>query len=164
MRNTQARTAGFTGWHMLGVMALFFGTIISVNLVMAWNAVSSWSGLVVKNTYVASQEFNGKVADARRLAATGLAGTLEATREGLGYRLVGRDNTPVSVDHVTATLKRPVDERDDVVLTLQPAGEGLFRVDRTIATGQWVVDLVALRNGETVFCETLRIVIPGSRP
>ena len=164
MRNTQARTAGFTGWHMLGVMALFFGTIISVNLVMAWNAVSSWSGLVVKNTYVASQEFNGKVADARRLAATGIAGTLEATREGLDYRLAGPDGKPVAADRVTATLKRPVDERDDVVLVLLPAGEGLFRVEQTIASGQWVVDLVALRNGESVFRETLRIVIPGSRP
>ena len=56
----------FTGWHMVVALGLFFGTIITVNLAMAYYANSTWSGLVVKNTYVASQEFNGKVADVRR--------------------------------------------------------------------------------------------------
>ena len=50
----------FTGWHMLTIMLLFFGTIISVNVTMAWNAVTSWSGLVVQNTYVASQSLTAR--------------------------------------------------------------------------------------------------------
>ena len=41
----------FTGWHMVGVMCLFFGTIISVNLYLAYQANHSWTGLVVKNSY-----------------------------------------------------------------------------------------------------------------
>ena len=60
MQNLFARRE-FTGYHMVAVMTLFFGTIISVNLLMAWYANTSWSGLVVKNSYVASQEFNGKL-------------------------------------------------------------------------------------------------------
>ena len=75
---TQNKDQGFvfTGWHMLAIMIMFFGTIITVNLIMAWNASHSWSGLVVQNTYVASQQFNGKVALAKELAASGIEGNL----------------------------------------------------------------------------------------
>jgi nitrogen fixation protein FixH len=62
----KSKTAGtFTGWHMLGIMVAFFGVIIAVNLTMAYNAIHSWSGLVVQNTYVASQEFNDKAETAK---------------------------------------------------------------------------------------------------
>ena len=62
----------FTGWHMLAIMLAFFGTIITVNFTMAYLATSSWSGLVVKNTYVASQQFNGKTEAIRQAARTAL--------------------------------------------------------------------------------------------
>lgn len=41
MTTTNRQTSGFifTGWHMLGVMVMFFGIVITVNMVMAWNAV-----------------------------------------------------------------------------------------------------------------------------
>ena len=53
--------AVFSGRHMLLTMLAFFGVIIGVNLTMAWFARSSWTGLVVENSYVASQEFNAKM-------------------------------------------------------------------------------------------------------
>ncbi|MEO0913737.1 MAG: FixH family protein, partial [Pseudomonadota bacterium] len=58
MLKTILGTEKFTGWHMFAVMVLFFGTIISVNLTLAYFASQSWTGLVVKNSYVASQHFN----------------------------------------------------------------------------------------------------------
>lgn len=78
---------GFTGWHMVAVMSLFFGTVISVNLVMAWNASRSWSGLVVENTYVASQQFNGKVAEGRAFQASGIKGRLTTEPGAIRYVL-----------------------------------------------------------------------------
>src|SRR6185437_10845881 len=71
------RPRQFTGWHMLAVMVLFFGTIITVNIVMAVFANTSWTGLVVQNTYVASQEFNRKAAEGRAQAARGWKTRLE---------------------------------------------------------------------------------------
>jgi nitrogen fixation protein FixH len=62
----------FTGKHMLATMVAFFGVIITVNLIMARFAVTTWSGLVVPNTYVASQQFNAKAAEARAIDAIGL--------------------------------------------------------------------------------------------
>ncbi|PID35537.1 MAG: nitrogen fixation protein FixH [Rhodobacterales bacterium] len=53
---------GFTikGWHVWGVFILFFGVIASVNIYMATQAIGTFSGLEVKNSYVASQEFDEK--------------------------------------------------------------------------------------------------------
>lgn len=151
----------FTGWHMLGIMVLFFGTIITVNLIMAWNASHSWSGLVVKNTYVASQEFNGKVAEAKALAASGIEGSLTVEGGRVAYRVVDAGGAPVIADEVSAVFKRPVDEREDFTLALRPAGKGLFTAERDIMPGQWVIDISTKKDGRKVFHQTLRTVVAG---
>ncbi len=151
----------FTGWHMLGVMVLFFGTIITVNLIMAWNASHSWSGLVVKNTYVASQEFNGKVAEAKALAASGIEGSLVIEGGRVAYHVVDARGAPVIADDVSAVFKRPVDEREDFTLPLQPTGQGQFIAERDIMPGQWIVDISTKKDGRKVFHQTLRTVVAG---
>lgn len=151
----------FTGWHMLGAMVLFFGTIITVNLIMAWNATHSWSGLVVPNTYVASQEFNGKVAEAKALAASGLEGSLAIEGGRVSYRVADAKGEPLVADDVSAVFKRPVDEREDFTLALRPAGQGLFAAERDIPAGQWIVDISTKQDGRKVFHQTLRTVVSG---
>ena len=47
-----------TGKHVAMIFCGFFGIIIAVNVSMAMLASSSWTGLVVSNSYVASQKFN----------------------------------------------------------------------------------------------------------
>ena len=59
------------GGHVLAMLIAFFGVIITVNMVMAYFANSTWSGLVVKNGYVASQEFNTNLARAKAQEALG---------------------------------------------------------------------------------------------
>jgi nitrogen fixation protein FixH len=46
------------GWHVFCGFATAFGIIISVNLTLAYNAVATFPGLEVKNSYVASQSFD----------------------------------------------------------------------------------------------------------
>nr|WP_257317747.1 FixH family protein [Shinella pollutisoli] len=163
MANAQRKPQGFvfTGWHMLGVMVLFFGTIITVNLVMAWNATRSWSGLVVQNTYVASQEFNGKVAEAKAFAASGIEGALTVEAGRVVYRVVDAGGAPLAADSVTAIFKRPVDEREDFSLALVPDGPGLFVAERAVPAGQWVVDISTGREGTKVFHQTVRTIVGG---
>ncbi len=55
-----AASKEFTGRHMWLLAVSFFGVIISVNIVMAVSAARTWTGLVVENSYVASQEFQGR--------------------------------------------------------------------------------------------------------
>jgi len=45
------------GWHVFGIFAFGFGTIIAANVTLAWNAIRTFPGLEVKNSYVASQSF-----------------------------------------------------------------------------------------------------------
>jgi len=51
------------GWHVLGMFIAAFSVIISVNLTLAYQAVSTFPGLEVKNSYVASQTFDVERAD-----------------------------------------------------------------------------------------------------
>ena len=160
---TQRKQQGFvfTGWHMAGVMVAFFGTIITVNLIMAWNASNSWSGLVVPNTYVASQQFNGKVAEAKALAASGIEGSLSVEGGRVTYRVVDATGAPVLADDSSAVFKRPVDERKDFTLAMVSVGPGLFAIEHDVPAGQWVVDISTTRDGEKVFHQTVRTVVAG---
>lgn len=151
----------FTGWHMLATMVAFFGVVISVNVFMAYNAVSTWSGLVVPNTYVASQQFNGKVAEARKRAAIGLDGTMTIDADVIRYSLVERDGSPAIADLVTINFRRPVGEAQDFSLTLESTGPGKFEARHDVGSGQWVVEALVTRNGETVLHEADRISVKG---
>jgi nitrogen fixation protein FixH len=50
--------AEIKGHHVLACFVLGFGIIIAVNLTLAVNAVRTFPGLEVKNSYVASQSFD----------------------------------------------------------------------------------------------------------
>ena len=61
----------FTGRHMAMIMVGFFGVIIAVNFTMARFATATFGGIVVENSYVASQEFNGWLEEAEKQRALG---------------------------------------------------------------------------------------------
>ena len=151
----------FTGWHMLAIMLAFFGTIITVNFTMAYLATTSWSGLVVKNTYVASQQFNGKTAAIREMLATGIAGDLSVDGKGMRYRLTLPGDTPVVADAVTAHFKRPVGVAQDFELQLTPAGDGLYLAETTVLPGSWIVEMQATKDGKMIMHEAKRISVSG---
>lgn len=161
MNSTDRKGFVFTGWHMVCVMCLFFGTIISVNFYMAWQATHTWSGLVVKNTYIASQEFNGKVAEARALAATGIVGSLEVAGPDVRYRLSHPQQGPVDADSVFLSFKRPVGENQDFQIALQPQGNGLFVGHHEVPGGTWIVEAEAVRQGARILHHTQRISVTG---
>lgn len=151
----------FTGWHMFGVLVLFFGTIITVNLTMAYFATSTWSGLVVKNTYIASQEFNGKAAAIRDMLATGIKGKLTVSKGEILYELAIAGSGPVEVDKVTAHFKRPVGEHQDFIAELQPIGNGRYSVSHEVLPGHWIVEVIAVKGDKTIMHEANRIAVIG---
>ncbi|MGV3552133.1 FixH family protein [Rhizobium sp.] len=158
---TATRARGFTGWHMLAVMLAFFGTIITVNVTMAFLANSSWSGMLSKNTYVASQDFNKNAARAREWARLGFGGELTIKGGVVRYRLAGPADVVAAVDRIEATFRRPVGEKQDFVVKLV-RGDGVFSAPQALAAGPWVVDLAAMRGGELVFHEAERIISEGN--
>lgn len=153
----------FTGWHMAALLVTFFGVIITVNMTMAYFASSTWSGLVVQNTYIASQEFNGKAAAIRGMLATGIKGKLEVKDGKIVYTLTLPGDEPVVADEVTAHFKRPVGEHQDFVATLISTGNGVYVAEHDVAHGHWIVEVKAMKDGQLIMHEANRIAVIGEQ-
>lgn len=151
----------FTGRHMLIIMIAFFGVVIGVNVTLAYLSQSSWSGLVVDDTYRASQRFNQVASEARALAATGIQGQLTLSGHDVRYQLSHPQKGPIEADEVTMVFKRPVGEFQDFNLALTPTGDGAFAGEHNLAKGQWIVDITSKFKGQIVFHEAVRKIISG---
>ena len=149
----------FTGKHMLGVLFLFFGTIITVNLIMAYYANTTWSGLVVKNSYVASQEFNGKVDQVKVQEALGYKGKLVSVKGKLDWSLTAKDGAPVVAETVTVLFRRPVTDKSDVTVNLNRNADGTWSANHTIDDGLWIAVVDAATRDAGNWRETLRFSV-----
>jgi nitrogen fixation protein FixH len=136
-------TRTFTGWHMAAITISFFAVIIAVNLTLAVFASTSWTGLVVANSYVASQSFNRDAEIARRQQALGWRMNLAVDRNLAKITILDRAGLPMAGLSLRAVLQRPTDEAGDQILKLRDAGAGVYMADATIGSGVWVADITA---------------------
>jgi len=134
----------FTGRHMLIVMICFFGTIIAVNVVMAVFASSSWTGLVVKNSYVASQHYNAVLDEAGAQRSLGWRAGLSYEKGELVFSLVDKQGQPVRVADTRVLVGRPTHEGEDRTLDLAPEGDA-YVVRTVLAPGIWNAEVKARR-------------------
>lgn len=152
---TRART--LTGWHVLAMFVAFFGVIIAVNLTMAMLAGGTWTGLVVKNSYVASQEYNGVLAEAAAQKARGWHDRLEYADGRLSLTLTDADGQPVALDGVEAKVGRPAFEGEDLsVVLMRERAE--FSAELALAPGVWAVEVTG-RAGETPWRREARLLV-----
>jgi nitrogen fixation protein FixH len=133
----------FTGWHMLAAVVGFFGVVVAVNIGMAIVASRSWTGLVVANSYVASQEFEEK-----RVAheAQKDAGWISSLTYGDGsVRLVVTDASGARVElgGVSVLLNRPVGGHDDQTLDLLKTPDGTYEAPASLGKGIWEANVDA---------------------
>ena len=100
----------FTGWHALAIFGGAFAVIISVNLALAFSAVRTFPGLEVKNSYVASQQF-----DEKRAAQESLGWTVRADATGglLILSITDAEGRPVQAGSLDAVLGRATHVKDD---------------------------------------------------
>ncbi len=149
----------FTGRHMLAAILAFFGVIIGVNVTLALFAGSSWTGLVVENSYVASQEFNARAAEGRAQAALGWSSALTIAGGHIGYRLADRHGKPISLAGGTAAFRHPAYAADDVTLPLAPQTDGTLGAAKPIRDGVWIVEIHADAGLDHPYRETRRLLI-----
>jgi nitrogen fixation protein FixH len=152
MSERSAKTGEFTGKHMLAIMLAFFGVIIAVNVTMATFARTSWSGLVVQNSYVAGQHFNRLAEEGRAQAALGWTPAFAIEGGVLRFALTDADGKPVRLESGTAALRRPV-------------GDGALEAALGVADGAWIVEVHATAGAEAglerPWRETRRIQLHG---
>lgn len=131
----------FTGKHLLAIMVAFFGVIIAVNFTMAWFASNSWTGLVVSNSYVASQHFNEELEAAREQKARGWKSAIAYRENRLSLKLVDQSENPVILDRLKAVAGRPATEIADRTVDFQYAGGGLWIAETELGHGLWKLDI-----------------------
>ena len=148
----------FTGTHMLVCMLLFFGVIVVVNFTMAAFASRSWTGLVVKNSYVASQEFNEKLAMAEKQKALGWRSTLTYQDDQLAFTLHKDDGEIIFADSVNAQIGRPAHEQQDQQFAFLPDGKGRFIKTHVLEPGVWSIRMDVLA-GDQHYRRDARIVV-----
>ncbi len=139
----------FTGRHMAIIMVAGFGIVIAVNLTMAAFAIGGFQGVVVENSYVASQQFNGWLDQAARSRALGWQA--KAKRAADGHVLLATAAVPTGAT-ITASLRRPLGMQEFASLTFRQVGDGTWRSDQPVAAGRWLMRLTA-EAGEDVWAE-----------
>lgn len=149
----------FTGMHMMAVMCLFFGTIITVNLTLAYFAAGSWTGLIVKNTYVESQIFDDK--KAVRAEQLGLGWSYHVAYQD-GYfqaELKDRNGDLISPGKVEAKFERIIHENEDQLIALTETSVGLYKGQVALAKGQWNVHLNVYEQEDLVWTMPIRLMV-----
>lgn len=149
----------FTGKHMLAIMLAFFGVVFAVNFTMVYFARHSWTGLVVENSYVASQEFNEKTAAMEADAALDVHPDLTVEQGVLKLSLHTKAGEPVPATSVKVTLGRPSDDGEDFTVELAAGAPGHFEVAKDIASGQWTGMLSAELPGHGAWSRPIRLVL-----
>lgn len=133
----EARHPEFTGRHMWLLAVGFFGVIIAVNVGMAIVASTSWTGLVVSNSYVASQEFEEKRLAHEAQAAAGWRATLTFSPGMARLIVVDGAGYPVDLGDVTLQINRPVGGHDDQRIALERAPDGAYAARIGLGAGVW---------------------------
>ena len=137
----------YNGRRILTIFVGLFTVIIGANVVMAVQAIRSFPGLEVANSYVASQQFDRDRTAQQRL---GWVVTPDYDGEQLTLRVDDASGAPARIRRFSATIGRPTHVREDQ--TPRFAYEaGLYRAPLNLAPGMWNIHLVATAEDGTVF-------------
>ena len=126
---------------MLFAMLAFFGVIIAVNLTMAAFATKSWTGLVVKNSYVASQAFNRELEQAKVQAARGWTGDIIYHNGAVVLSLTDKAGQPVVLDTSIVQIGRPAFEQEDHRVVMVHQDNGIYHAKDKLRPGIWQVSV-----------------------
>lgn len=144
------------GWHVFAGFAMAFGVIISVNLTLAFNAVRTFPGLEVKNSYVASQSF-----DREKAAQIGLGWDVSATLRGNDLELVILDHGRAIAPQIeSATFGRATNVQQDQTPEFTFDGTAL-RASVQGGSGNWNLRLRARAEDGTLFQQRIIVRHPS---
>lgn len=129
-----------TGRKIAAIFVVFFAVIMAVNFTMARFASSTFGGVVVSNSYVASQHYNKWLAAAEAQKKLGWSATLSRLPDDrVAVRFTGAPDGLA----VTAVARHPLGRAPDQALAFVRAADGAFVSTKAIAPGRWMVRLAA---------------------
>jgi nitrogen fixation protein FixH len=146
-----------TGRKVLLIFVASFGVIISVNVLLAVEAVRTFPGLEVENSYVASQTFDQEKAAQEALGWRTRLGYDAGT---LTLAITGRDGAPVQPAAMTATIGRATERQEDATPAFTYTG-GRYTAPITLHRGYWNLWLEAHAADGTLFRQRLELLVKG---
>lgn len=149
--------AELTGKHVLAITVSAFTVIIGVNLVLAFKAVSTFPGLEVDNSYVASQGFNTRKA-AQEALGWQVAPSYAGGRVDLAF--TDRDGIPVQVEALEVLIGRTTSTMDDARPVFVAMGD-VYSAEVPLARGKWMVKVTARSLDGTLFERRSELFVRG---
>ncbi|MGF1446314.1 MAG: FixH family protein [Pikeienuella sp.] len=122
-----------TGRTVLLCFVGAFAVIFGANMALVVAATGSFSGLIVKNSYVTSQAWNDEVAAIRALGWTSAVGYGDGR---LRIEVTDADGRAVDGLELTAVVGRPAQAETDRTLSLVPR-DGGYEAAIDLAPGNW---------------------------
>ncbi|GHA86161.1 hypothetical protein GCM10009069_06710 [Algimonas arctica] len=136
-----------TGKHVLVMLLVFFGIIITVSIVFTTSAVKSFRGEDVKQSYRQGVDYNKTLAARAAQSEMGWQASINVTGTALDRTFIvsvaDRAGLPLQGVAVTGRLRHPADSTLDRPLMFMPATDGLARADLSGLHGQWTVQATA---------------------
>lgn len=148
-----------TGRKVFAVTASAFGVIIAVNLLLAYKAVTTFPGLEVANSYVASQTW-----DAERAAQQALGWSMDYSYDpeiaALELTFTDKAGLPADVGTLSVLVGRPTEARDDAWPVFARSGDS-YRAPLVLAPGKWMLKVEATAADGTLFRQRLDLFVKG---
>lgn len=140
----------FTGWHMTTILVAFFGIVMAVNFNMARLAIGTFGGTVVDNSYVASQNYNRWLANAKKQEALDWKAKVSLTPARFVQITATKDDAPLTDVMATGTAEHPLGQAPSIALDFIVSGEGKLKSKAKLPAGRWNA-VISLRSGPDIY-------------
>jgi nitrogen fixation protein FixH len=145
-------------WFPHGLIGAM-GIVFAVNIYMVYDAYQTFPGVAGQDGFDLSNEYKRVLATARQQAALGWQVEAEVTGQHLPVlHLTDRARTPLTATAIEARAERPLGPPDPTPLTFRPIGEGRYKADTSLYTGQWDIMLTVQSDGQQ-YHATRRVVV-----
>jgi nitrogen fixation protein FixH len=157
MANTTTLPEGapLTGAKFLAILVVSFGVVFAVNFLMAYDAISTFSGEVVDHPYEDGLHYDSQIGAAEAQSErhwkvdVTLAGAVRATfRDAAGQPLTGLK--------VSGVFAAPADMTHDRRFAMRETAPGVY-VGAAAPAGVWDLKLKAARGSQVLFQSTNRV-------
>jgi nitrogen fixation protein FixH len=143
MSSENPRVKKFTGYHAAAMIVSFFAVVVVVNLVMAQFALSTFSGTVVDNSYVASQKYNDWLEQARNQKANGWTVSPAHRKAGkASIAITTSDGAPLERATMTGIAEHPIGQSEPFEISFKQAASGEFQSVETLPAGRWKLKII----------------------
>ena len=133
----------FTGYHAAAVIVAFFAVVVVVNLVMAQFALSTFSGTVVDNSYVASQKYNKWLDQARNQKEYGWTVSPALRKAGkASIAITTSDGAPLQGATMEAVAEHPIGQSDPFEISFTQAATGEYQSVQPLPEGRWKMKII----------------------